>query len=221
MTRAPTRALGNLKIVLTNLSARFGSSSRPNAVHTPKPVESSPASWSASPPSRPPQSRRAPPSPVRVPQDPPNRSRRQSAPGGGGSLEASTVPLWLIAAPSVVAVVAIVAAELRDRRRLTHEKEMRLRDERIAAYRKLLAATTTAHVERSGVDALTAAHAEIALLASTDEIDGAAAEVKLAYWQKQKRSYRETQDLDAPASESAQALRKAEAARNRFLTLAW
>jgi len=121
----------------------------------------------------------------------------------------------------VVAVVAIVAAELRDRRRLTHEKEMRLRDERIAAYRKLLAATTTAHVERSGVDALTAAHAEIALLASTDEIDGAAAEVKLAYWQKQKRSYRETQDLDAPASESAQALRKAEAARNRFLTLAW
>jgi FtsZ-interacting cell division protein ZipA len=129
-------------------------------------------------------------------------------------------------------IVTIIYTNRRERDRQEHERllkaaeleaqrESRFRDERIAAYRKLIAATTTAHVDRAGVDALVAAQAEISLLASTDEIDQAAAEVKLAYWQKQRISYRETQNLDTPATESAQALRKAEAARDRFLALAW
>lgn len=94
---------------------------------------------------------------------------------------AKDIPLWVAVViglgPSVVAVVALLAAELRDHRRIKHEREMRLRDEWIAAYRKLLTATTNAHVDREAVDELSAAYVEISLLASTDEIDRRAAEV--------------------------------------------
>jgi hypothetical protein len=109
--------------------------------------------------------------------------------------------------------------------RLLKEKELeaareaRLRDERIIAYRKFLAATTTAHVEREGVAALTEAYAEISLLASTDEIDRAAAEVKVAYFQAQDASRRAKQDLEAPTEGSGLPLRRAEVARDRFLLL--
>jgi len=93
----------------------------------------------------------------------------------------SDIPLWVAAViglgPSLVAIVAIVDANLRDRRRIEQEWESRLRDERIAAYRRLLTATTTAPTECERVNALAAASEEISLLASTDEIDRAALEV--------------------------------------------
>jgi hypothetical protein len=103
---------------------------------------------------------------------------------------------------------------------LEAQKESRLRDERIAAYRKLLAATTNAHIDREGVAALGTAYAEVSLLASTDEIDRAAAEVWVRYGETQRKSYRETQDTEAPSSDFVQPLRRAEAARDRFLALA-
>jgi hypothetical protein len=117
-----------------------------------------------------------------------------------------------------VAVVALLAAELRDRRQMNHERESRLRDERIEAYRKLLTATTTAHTDREAIDAAESAYVEISLLASTDEIDRAA-EVPVRYLQAQRSSYRETQDLEA-SSGYVLALNKARAARDRFLALA-
>jgi hypothetical protein len=59
------------------------------------------------------------------------------------------VPLWftvvLTLIPSVVAVAAIVAADLMDRRRLKHEREMRLRDERREAYMAYMAVCDRIH----------------------------------------------------------------------------
>jgi len=135
-------------------------------------------------------------------------------------LEASTVPLWLIAAPSVVAVVAIIAAEVRDYRRIKNEKETWLRDKRIEAYRKMLAATTQANTERDAVDELFAAYVEISLIASTDDIDRAADEVLILYFQTQEASDKiQRAPETTPASEYAQALNKATTARDRFLSL--
>jgi hypothetical protein len=124
---------------------------------------------------------------------------------------------------SVVAVVAIVAAELRDRRRIKHERESRLRDERIGAYRKLLVATSTAHVDREGVEALSQAYAEISLLASTDELDRAAARVWTSYGNTQKIAAKSQNPRNPPRAETSlfvQHLRRAEAARDQFLKLA-
>jgi hypothetical protein len=56
-----------------------------------------------------------------------------------------SVALVLAAAPPVVAVVAIVLAGLRERTRPKHEREMRLRDERLRAY--LTLARTTRGVD--------------------------------------------------------------------------
>jgi hypothetical protein len=134
------------------------------------------------------------------------------------------IPLWVAVViglgPSVVAVVALVAAELQDWRSKTHEREMRLRDERIAAYKKLLTATVTAHTDRDAVDAAESAYVEISLLASTDELDRAAAEVPVRYLEAQRSSDRETEDLGA-SSGYVPALNKALAARDKFLKLAW
>jgi hypothetical protein len=59
------------------------------------------------------------------------------------------VPLWftvvLTLIPSVVAVAAIAAADLMDRRRLKHEREMRLRDERREAYLAYMAVCDRLH----------------------------------------------------------------------------
>jgi hypothetical protein len=139
----------------------------------------------------------------------------------------SAVPLWvavlLSLIPSVVAVVAIVTAEVRDRRRLAHEKESRLRDERIAAYRKLLAATSTAHVEREGIEALAESYAEITLLAGTDELERAAAKVLTAYAETQSIADKKVEDWEPDedhAANFAQALDKARIAREAFLKLA-
>jgi hypothetical protein len=95
----------------------------------------------------------------------------------------------------------------------------RLRDERIAAYRKLLAATTTAHVDREGVAALATAYAEISLLASTDEIDRAAAEVWVRYGTAQRISDKSKRGEDT-GTDFSQALNKAQTATDKFLTLA-
>ncbi len=137
----------------------------------------------------------------------------------------STVPVWVAVllplAPSLVAIAAIAAAEIRDRRRIEQEKNSRLRDERIEAYRKLLAATTTAHVDREGVAALSEAYAEISLLAGTKEIDRAAARVWTSYANTQKIAAKSQNPQNASSSSFfASYLRRAEAAREHFLELA-
>ena len=120
--------------------------------------------------------------------------------------------------PSVVAVFAIVDTNIRDRRRLTHERETWLKDKRIEAYRKMLAATTQAHTERDAVDELFASYVEISLIASTDEIDRAADEILARYAETQRHSYHETQDAEASSGFSP-ALLEAHKARDRFLAL--
>jgi uncharacterized coiled-coil DUF342 family protein len=133
------------------------------------------------------------------------------------------IPLWVAVViglgPSVVAVVALVAAELRDWRSKKHERAMRLRDEGIAAYKKMLTATVTAHTDRDAVDEAESAYVEISLLASTDELDRAAAAVPVRYLKAQRSSYRETQDLEA-SSGFGPAVAKAREARDKFLKLA-
>jgi heme exporter protein D len=130
------------------------------------------------------------------------------------------VPLWVAVViglgPSVVAVAAIIAAFLQHHRQLEHERQSRLRDERIAAYRKLLTATTKAHTDREAVAELSAAYVEISLLASTDEIDKAADKV----WVRYGTTQQVTEKKDYEASEYAQALNRARAARDKFLKLA-
>jgi heme exporter protein D len=137
------------------------------------------------------------------------------------------VPLWfavvLTLIPSVVAVAAIVAADLMDRRRLKHEREMRLRDERIAAYRRFLAATANAHGNREGVAAMAAAHSEVSLLASTDEIARVAYGVWVTY-DRAQRIFAKSRDRESatkdPTSLVAQYRHRAEEERVRFLMLA-
>jgi hypothetical protein len=123
-------------------------------------------------------------------------------------------------APSVVAVAAIVTAELRDLRRLKQEREGRLRDERISAYRRLLVATTTAHVDRAGVAALSEAYAEISLLARSDELDSAAARVWTSYENTQKVSARTQKQSTNPSAIFQKSLKRAEADKDQFLQLA-
>jgi hypothetical protein len=134
------------------------------------------------------------------------------------------IPLWVAVViglgPSVVAVVALAVGELRHRSSLQHEKESRLRDERIAVYRRLLTATTTAHTDRESVDDIGTASAEISLIASTDEIERAAREVWVSYWRTQKASAREREDPEVSSSAYSQALSRATDARDRFLALA-
>jgi hypothetical protein len=103
---------------------------------------------------------------------------------------------------------------------LEANKDQRFRDERIAAYRKLLAATATAHHDIEAVAALAAAYAEISMLASTDAIDRAADKVWVAYGRAQEASEKLQRDPETPTSEYAQALNEASTARDEFLVLA-
>jgi hypothetical protein len=86
-------------------------------------------------------------------------------------------------ASSVVAVVAIVANEIRDRRRLQHEREMQqlkieerrwstLRDERIRAYATLARLTKRVDesVENPELPAVVEAHSEVGLLAENPKL---------------------------------------------------
>jgi hypothetical protein len=106
---------------------------------------------------------------------------------------------------------------------LEAQKQARLRDERIIAYRKFLAATTTAHVEREGVEAMAAAYAEVSLLASTDEIARVAYGVWVSYDRAQRifaKTRRRERAAKNPSSLVAQYRHRAEEERVRFLMLA-
>jgi hypothetical protein len=137
----------------------------------------------------------------------------------------STVPLWAALAlgflPSAVAIAALMSAEARDRKRIEHERESRLRDERIGAYRKLLAASAWAHTDHEKVAALSEAYSEISLLAGSDELDRAAARVWVEYGKTQRIGDKMLKNPpEAGASDFAQALDKARTARERFVRLA-
>jgi hypothetical protein len=150
----------------------------------------------------------------------------------------STVPLWVAlvgpAAAILVTAITLWFTNRREAQRQGHElrlkeKELeaghaaRLRDERITAYRKLLAATTTAHTERESVAALSEAYAEISLLAGSKELDRAAARVWVEYGKTQKVASKKSEDWgpdEDPAADFAQALTRAGEAKNNFLFLA-
>lgn len=132
------------------------------------------------------------------------------------------VLLQLIRSPLLAAFVAVggVVATIRytnqrERHRLEHERDLRLRDERIGAYRRLLAATTTAHTQSEGVEALAAASAEITLLAGSTELEEAAAKVWVRYGHTQ-----EAARTNASAGDFAKALDRARVAREEFRKLA-
>lgn len=109
----------------------------------------------------------------------------------------------------------------RERDRLEHERSLRLRDERIGAYRKLLAATTAAHVEREAVDALAAAHAEISLLAGSPELEKAARKVWAHYGGAQRTADKTKKDpVNRSSKDFAQALDKARISKEEFLEVA-
>ena len=135
----------------------------------------------------------------------------------------------LLAVGGVLATIYWTNRRERDRQqheRLLKDAELeaaraaRLRDERIAAYGKLLVAVTTAHYDREAVDALGAAYAEISLLSSTDEIARAAEAVWITHGRAQQVSEREKGDPNIPSSNYSQALHGAAIARDRFLRLA-
>jgi hypothetical protein len=129
-------------------------------------------------------------------------------------------------------IATIIYTNRRERDRQEHErllkdaeleaqKQSRFRDERIAAYRKLVTATTNAHTEREGVNALYEAYVEISLLGGTDESDRAASEVWVRYGNTQRIADVMKRDPEqASAADFSQALGRAEAARDRFLDLA-
>ncbi len=124
------------------------------------------------------------------------------------------------------------ATDRREANRLEQERQIkeaeldaaraaRLRDERIIAYRKLLAATTSAHVDRATVEALSEASAEISLLAGSPELDQAAQRVWVRFAATQK-SGEDMRKKPQEVSEGgfAQALSRAGDAKRKFLELA-
>lgn len=106
---------------------------------------------------------------------------------------------------------------------MKHEREMRLRDERIAAYRRFLAATANAHANREGVAAMGAAYSEVSLLTSTDEIAHVAYGVWVLY-DRAQRIYANARDKERDAKNPRSLVGKyryeAEEERVRFLMLA-
>ena len=143
---------------------------------------------------------------------------------------ASPVVSALIAVGGVLA--SILFTNKREKDRLEHERKTkqveleaehaaRFRDERINAYRRLLAATTSAHVDREAAAELSEAYAEISLLAGSVELDRAAARVWVMYGKTQKVADKTKKDPEsASATDFAQALDKARVAKEKFLELA-
>jgi hypothetical protein len=98
----------------------------------------------------------------------------------------STVPLWALLAPSVVALGAIAAAEVREYRRQKHEKAMKavelegqrmskLREERLKAYSTFARLTKSVDAANpSPAPPLVEAHSEIEMLAENPELRKAA-----------------------------------------------
>lgn len=136
----------------------------------------------------------------------------------------------LVAVGGVLATILFTNRRERDRQEherqiketeLAAEREARFRDERIGACRKLLAATTSAHVEREAVAALSEAYAEISLLAEAPELVEAAKRVWVRYGAAQRTADKTNKDpVSTSAGDFAQALSKAEDARHKFLELA-
>ena len=118
-------------------------------------------------------------------------------------------------------VITVVSNNRRERERLKNEKENRLRDERIGAYRKLLAATSGAEANREKVASLSEAYSEISLLVGSEELDRAAAQVWVYYGNTHQTGDKMIKNPpQAGASDFAQALHKARIARERFVRLA-
>ncbi len=108
-----------------------------------------------------------------------------------------------------------------ERSRMEHERSMRLRDERIAAYRRLLAATTSAHTEREAVEDLAAAVVEISLLAGSPELTRAADAVWVRYGTTQRTADKAKKDpVNTTAGDYAKALDKARITKEEFVELA-
>jgi hypothetical protein len=85
------------------------------------------------------------------------------------------IPLWVAVViglgPSVVAVVAIVAAEFRDRRRLQHEREMQLNEARREAYANLSKLTKGMNIETpEAVPEVREAHALVEILGGNPKL---------------------------------------------------
>jgi hypothetical protein len=119
----------------------------------------------------------------------------------------STVPLWIAVLlsliPSVVAVVAIVAAEFRDRRRLKHEREMQLNEARREAYANLSKLTKGMNIENTeAVPEVREAHAQVEILGGNPELlDVADTLVRMwtGAWQSARRAHEEgASPWDAP-----------------------
>ncbi len=130
----------------------------------------------------------------------------------------------LAAVGGVIATIKYTNQRERDRqeherklkdKELAAERQSRLRDEQITAYRRLLAATTTAHTEYEAVENLASAQAEISLLAGSRELAGAANAVWVRYAATQEAARK-----SASAGDFAKALDKARLAREEFLRLA-
>ncbi len=129
----------------------------------------------------------------------------------------------LITALAIIggAFATILYTDRRERDRMEHERSMRLRDERIGAYRRLLDATTMAHAEREAVEDLAAAQEEISLLAGSPELTRAASAVWVRYGATQRTADKTKKDpVNTTAGDFAQALDKARIAKEKFLELA-
>jgi hypothetical protein len=155
----------------------------------------------------------------------------------------STVPLWvaLVGPGATILVTAITLwfTNHREAQRQEHERRLkdaelgarradRLRDERIAAYRKLLAATVHAPTEHEHVEQISQAYAEVELLAGSPELARAATGVWTKYGRMQsegKKWDKELKELDRERIDEQRrtwvaALNEATDYRDTFLNLA-
>lgn len=121
------------------------------------------------------------------------------------------------------------ATDRREANRLEQERQIkeseldaaraaRLRDERIVAYRKLLAATASAHADRDAVEALSQASTEISLLAESPELVRAAQKIWVHFGATQKtRDETSEKPQEVSAGDFTYALDRAMNARKEFL----
>jgi hypothetical protein len=109
------------------------------------------------------------------------------------------IPLWVAVViglgPSVVAVVAIVAAEFRDRRRLQHEREKQLNEARREAYANLSKLTKGMNIETpEAVPEVREAHALVEILGGYPkllDVAGTLVRMWTGAWQSARNAYEE------------------------------
>ncbi len=136
----------------------------------------------------------------------------------------------LVAVGGVIATIRYTNRRERDRqdherrikdKELSAEREARIRDERIEAYRCLLAATASAHVDEEAMNALAAAIAEISLLGESPALVRAAFKVWVRYGATEKAAREARQGpATGPVQGLTKALTEAAEAREEFLKLA-